>query len=72
MESSFRDAGAHFRLAVVAAEFAEVLRESPFVEDRSMEELSDQAERVADDLRRDDDAEELAGLIDTARRIRRR
>ena len=72
VESSFRDAGAHFRLAVVAAEFAEVLRESPFVEDRSMEELSDQAERVADDLRRDDDAEELAGLIDTARRIRRR
>ena len=72
VESSFRDAGAHFRLAVVAAEFAEVLRESPFVEDRSMEELSYQADRVADDLRRDDDAEELAGLIDTARRIRRR
>jgi len=70
--SSFRDAGAHFRLAVVAAEFAEVLRDSPFVEDRSMEELSYQADRVADDLRRDDDAEELAGLIDTARRIRRR
>ena len=72
VESSFRDAGAHFRLAVVAAEFAEVLRESPFVEDRSMEELSYQADRVADDLRRDDDAEELAGLIDTAMRIRRR
>ena len=72
VESSFRDAAAHFRLAVVAAEFAEVLRDSPFVEDRSMEELSYQAERVADDLRRDDDAEELAGLIDTARRIRRR
>ena len=72
VESSFRDAGAHFRLAVVVAEFAEVLRDSPFVEDRSMEELSYQAERVADDLRRDDDAEELAGLIDTARRIRRR
>ena len=72
VESSFRDASAHFRLAVVAAEFAEVLRDSPFVEDRSMEELSYQADRVADDLRRDDDAEELAGLIDTARRIRRR
>ena len=72
VESSFRDADAHFRLAVVAAEFAEVLRDSPFVEDRSMEELSYQADRVTDDLRRDDDAEELAGLIDTARRIRRR
>ena len=72
VERSFRDAGAHFRLAVVAAEFAEVLRDSPFVEDRSMEELSYQAGRVADELRRDADAEELAGLIDAARRIRRR
>ena len=69
---SFRDADPHFRLAVVAAEFAEVLRDSPFVEDRSMEELSYQADRVADELRRDADAEELADLIDTARRIRRR
>ncbi len=72
VERSFTDTSAHFRLAVVAAEFAEVLRASPFVEDRSMEELSYQADRVADDLRRDDDADELARLIDTARRIRRR
>ncbi|MYA83960.1 MAG: DUF3520 domain-containing protein [Acidimicrobiaceae bacterium] len=72
VERSFRDANPHFRLAVVAAEFAEVLRDSPFVEDRSMEELSYQADRVADELRRDADAEELADLIDTARRIRRR
>ena len=72
VERSFRDADPHFRLAVVAAEFAEVLRDSPFVEDRSMEELSYQADRVADELRRDADAEELGDLIDTARRIRRR
>ena len=72
VERSFRDTSAHFRLAVVAAEFAEVLRDSPFVADRSMEELSYQADRVADDLRRDADAEELADLIDTARRVRRR
>ena len=72
VERSFRDANPHFRLAVVAAEFAEVLRDSPFVEDRSMEELSYQADRVADELRRDADAEELADLIDAARRIRRR
>ena len=72
VERSFRDADPHFRLAVVASEFAEALRDSPFVEDRSMEELSYQADRVADELRRDADAEELADLIDTARRIRRR
>ena len=72
VERSFLHADPRFRLAVVAAEFAEVLRDSPFVEDRSMEELSYQADRVADDLRRDADAGELADLIDTARRIRRR
>jgi Ca-activated chloride channel family protein len=72
VERSFTDADPHFRLAVVAAEFAEVLRDSPFVEDRSMEELGYQADRVADELRRDADAEELADLIDAARRIRRR
>ena len=72
VERSFRDADPHFRLAVVAAEFAEVLRDSPFVEDRSMEELGYQADRVADELRRDADAGELADLIDAARRIRRR
>ena len=71
MERSFADAAVHFRLAVVAAEFAEALRASPFVADRSMEELSYQADRVADDLRRDGDADELADLIDTARRLRR-
>ena len=71
VERSFADAAVHFRLAVVAAEFAEALRASPFVADRSMEELSYQADRVADDLRRDGDADELADLIDTARRLRR-
>ena len=72
VEDAFGDASANFRLAVVVAEFAEVLRDSPFVDDRSMEELSYQADEVADDLRRDDAAEELADLIDEARRIRRR
>ena len=54
----------------MAAEFAEVLRRSPFVEyrDADMGVLSEEAWYVADDLRRDRDAEELARLIDTARR----
>ena len=68
---SFASAGPHFRLAAVAAEFAEVLRRSPFVEyrDVDMGVLSEEAWYVADDLRRDRDAEELARLIDTARRV---
>ena len=70
---SFASASAHFRLAAVAAEFAEVLRRSPFVEyrDVDMGMLSEEAWYAADDLRRDRDAEELAQLIDTARRAAR-
>ena len=70
---SFASASAHFRLAAVAAEFAEVLRRSPFVEyrDVDMGVLSEEAWYAADDLHRDRDAEELAQLIDTARRAAR-
>ena len=70
---SFASASPHFRLATVAAEFAEVLRRSPFVEyrDADMGLLSEEAWYVADDLRRDADAEELAQLIDIARRSAR-
>ena len=70
---SFASASPHFRLAAVAAEFAEVLRRSPFVEyrDVDMGVLSEEAWYAADDLRRDRDAEELAQLIDTARRAAR-
>ena len=70
---SFPSASPHFRIAAVAAEFAEVLRRSPFVEyrDVDMEVLSEEAWYAADDLRRDRDAEELAQLIDIARRAAR-
>ena len=70
---SFASASPHFRLAAAAAEFAEVLRRSPFVEyrDADMGLLSEEAWYVADDLRRDTDAEELAQLIDIARRASR-
>ena len=70
---SFASASPHFRLAAAAAEFAEVLRRSPFVEyrDADMGLLSEEAWYVADDLRRDADAEELAQLIDIARRASR-
>ena len=70
---SFASASAHFRLAAVAAEFAEVLRRSPFVEyrDADMAVLADEAWYAADDLRRDRDADELAQLIEDARRLTR-
>ena len=70
---SFASASPHFRLAAVAAEFAEVLRQSPFVEyrDADMGLLSEEAWYASDDLRRDRDAEELAQLIEEARRLTR-
>ncbi|WP_419915383.1 YfbK domain-containing protein [Candidatus Poriferisodalis sp.] len=66
---SFGDADRHFRLAAVAAEFAEVLRDSWFVDDLSMRTLSREADAVARDFRGNDDVAELARLIDTARRL---
>ena len=71
VERSFEAAGPHYRLAAVAAEFAEILRASPYATSRSMSELLYQAEAVADDLPRDADAAELASLIETARRLLR-
>ncbi len=70
---SFASASPHFRLAAVAAEFAEVLRRSPFVEyrDADMAVLVDEAWYASDDLRRNRDAEELAELIEDARRLTR-
>ncbi|MCY3893457.1 MAG: von Willebrand factor type A domain-containing protein [Acidimicrobiaceae bacterium] len=66
---SFDDADRHFRLAAVAAEFAEVLRDSWFVDDWSMRILSREADAVARDFRGSDDVAELARLIDAARRL---
>ncbi|MYI05734.1 MAG: DUF3520 domain-containing protein, partial [Gemmatimonadetes bacterium] len=68
---SFAAAGAHFRLAAVVAEFAEVLRQSPFVDDAhaDMAVLAAQAAAVAEDLATDPDAADLVVLIDAARRL---
>ena len=71
VERSFESASPHFRLAAVAAEFAEILRDSPYAPSRISRELQYQADAVADDLHRDADAAELASLIDTARRLLR-
>ena len=66
---SFAAADPQFRLAAVAAEFAEVLRRSPFVDyrDLDMTALLEESRAVARDLPGDSDATELADLIETAR-----
>ena len=66
---SFAVADPRFRLAAVAAEFAEVLRRSPFVDyrDLGMTVLLEESRAVARDLPGDPDATELADLVETAR-----
>ena len=66
---SFDDAGRHFRLAAVAAEFAEVLRESWFVDDPSMRQLRREAEALTREFRGDADVSELSRLIAAAHRL---
>ena len=66
---SFGDADRHFRLASVAAEFAEVLRQSWFADDTSMRTLRTQAEALTRDFRGDADVTELARLIAAAQRL---
>ena len=67
---SFAAADPRFRLAAAAAEFAEVMRRSPFVDyrDLDMAVLLAESRSVARDLPDDSDTTELADLIETARR----
>ena len=66
---SFDGADRHFRLAAVAAEFAEVLRQSWFVDDPLMRTLRHEAEGLARDFRGDADVAELARLVAAAQRL---
>ncbi|WP_423921637.1 YfbK domain-containing protein [Candidatus Poriferisodalis sp.] len=66
---SFDGAVRHFRLAAVAAEFAEVLRESWFTDDPSMRTLRREAEVLTRDFRGDPDVAKLARLITAAQRL---
>ena len=68
--ASFAAAGARFQLAAVVAEFAEVLRASPFVDEghTDMAELAAQAAAVAEALGDEPDVADLVSLIGGARR----
>ena len=67
---SLDSASAYFRLAAVAAEFAEVLRSSPFVRQENMQALRAQAIKAAEGLPGVEDAPELASLIGLAMELR--
>ncbi|MCE7860921.1 MAG: DUF3520 domain-containing protein, partial [Chloroflexi bacterium CFX2] len=69
LERDFRETDPYFQRAVVVAEFAEILKGSYWAEDSSLDDVYDEARRIEDDLRRDDDMEEFVDLVKMARRL---
>ena len=69
IDPDWDDTDTSFKLAVVVAAFAEVLRDSPFADDIDLDDLEDEAEEIADDLR-DRDVEDFVDLVRLADRYR--
>lgn len=69
LTENFEQADAYYQLAVTVAEFAEILRESPYVRS-SIEDLTWRAEEIAYQLPEDFDAAEFADLVRQAARLR--
>ncbi|OGO32098.1 MAG: hypothetical protein A2Z16_01405 [Chloroflexi bacterium RBG_16_54_18] len=59
----------HFQLAVVAAQYAELLRFSPWAEGTSIGQLIDYVARISRELPGDSDISELVHLLERASRI---
>jgi Ca-activated chloride channel family protein len=68
IEPDWRSTAPDFRLATVAATFAEVLRANPYADEVDLDDLADEADRLADELRLDA-VDELAELVDAAARL---
>lgn len=66
LSPSFEQSNPHFQLAVVAAQFAEVLRTSPYAYGVSLYRLRDQAYQMARLLPGDQDVTEFAWLVERA------
>ena len=62
LSAGFEDASARFQLAAVVAEYAEILRESYWAQDGSLEDVVAQARRVQGLLPRGSDVAEFADL----------
>ncbi len=69
LADSFDDSDAYYQLAVTVAQFAELLRESPYVE-ISMSDLARRAERVSRQLGESEEAAEFADLVREAAHLR--
>ena len=70
LAASFRDASPRYQLAVIVAQYAEVLRQSPWAEGVSLKEINRQAGRVAEMLHQDMDVQEFYRLVSRAAELR--
>jgi Ca-activated chloride channel family protein len=66
---AFKDASIRFQLAAVVTEYAEILRESYWARDSSLEDVVWEARRVAEYLPHDADVAEFVSLVERARQI---
>lgn len=62
----FHEANPYFQRAVVVAEYAEILKNSYWAEDSSLDDVYDEARRLEDNLYRDNEMEEFVDLVKQA------
>lgn len=67
----FEDAAPHYQLAATVAQYAEILRQSPWAGETTLRELSRYADDVARLLPEDPDVREFADLVARASRLAR-
>ncbi len=70
MARTFDDASPRYQLNVVVAEFAEVLRYSPYSRDTSFNDIRVRADRLSAQLSGDPDVVEFAQLVGRATQLR--
>jgi len=66
----FREADPYFQRAVIVAEYAEILKDSYWAEESSLEDVYDEARRISEYLYRDDEMEEFVDLVREANALR--
>jgi Ca-activated chloride channel family protein len=67
--SDFRETDPYFQRAVIVAEYAEILKESYWAEQSSIEDIYREAERISEYLYHDDLMDEFVDLVRQARRL---
>jgi Ca-activated chloride channel family protein len=69
MSERFHRSDPHFQWSVVVAEYAEILRESYWAEESSIDAVYEEAQRVSEYLPRDENVSEFIELLRKARRL---